>query len=538
MNMLARALRGAIPRRWPRTSVAQTRGPEHSLVVQPPVDLAPDDPLLAYLLREGGAVNLADVKLDSAGLTELRASGVTTVVPLVAHGELIGLLNLGPRLSDQDYSGDDRRLLEHLAAQAAPAVRVAQLVREQQAEALASERIAQELRVAHLIQQHFLPKQLPQLAGWEVAAYYQPALEVGGDFYDFIVLPGGLLAIVIGDVTDKGVPAAMVMAAARSLLRAGSQQLMSPGQVLQQVNNLLCPTMPPNMFVTCMYAVLDPATGRLRYANAGHDAPYVRTTGGIAVEMRARGMPLGLMEGMTYEEKELCLAPGEHVLFHSDGLAEAHSPTREMFGFPRVKELVASESENSELINLLLSELRRFTGPDWQQEDDVTLVTLRRTGSSDARGGPGADDPASCKLLADFSVPSQSGSERYAMEQVVQAVQPLHIAPARLERLKTAVVEATMNAIEHGNESRPDVPVNVQILLSDAGLRVRITDHGSGAPIPEPEAPDLEAKLSGLQTPRGWGLFLIKNMVDEVQVSSDALHHTIELILYVNGGER
>src|SRR5205823_10342916 len=147
------------------------------------------------------------------------------VVPLVAHGELIGLLNLGPRLSEQDYSGDDRRLLEHLASQAAPAVRVAQLVREQQAEALAGERIAQELRVAHLIQQHFLPKELPQLPGWEVAVYYQPAREVGGDFYDFIDLDGGLLGIVIGDVTDKGVPAAMVMSAVRSLLRAGSQQL-------------------------------------------------------------------------------------------------------------------------------------------------------------------------------------------------------------------------------------------------------------------------------------------------------------------------
>ena len=110
------------------------------------------------------------------------------VVPLVTQGELIGLLNLGSRLSDQEYSGDDRRLLESLAAQAAPAVRVGQLVREQEAEIRSRERLEQELQVAKLIQQHFLPRTLPDLPGWDVAAYYRPAREVGGDFYDFIAL--------------------------------------------------------------------------------------------------------------------------------------------------------------------------------------------------------------------------------------------------------------------------------------------------------------------------------------------------------------
>lgn len=538
MNVLSRTLWGAIPRRWPRRAIPETPSTDEPHAVNPPVDFAPDDALLTHLLHSGGAVDLDRLDLESRGLSDLRAAGVKMVVPLVAHGELIGLLNLGARLSEQDYSSDDRRLLEHLAAQAAPSVRVAQLVRDQQAEALASERIAQELRVAHLIQQHFLPKELPKLDGWYVAAYYQPALEVGGDFYDFITLTGGLLAIVIGDVTDKGVPAAMVMAAARSFLRAGSQQLASPGQVLEQVNNLLCPTMPPNMFVTCLYAVLDPATGHLRYANAGHDAPYVRSADGHTSDMRARGMPLGLMEGMTYEEKELFLAPGDHVLFHSDGLAEAHSPSREMFGFPRVKDLVASRADNSELIESLLRELHNFTGPGWQQEDDVTLVTLRRALSSAAPTGPRVDDEASCKVLAEFSLPSQLGSERSAIEQVVRAVQPMDIAPARLERLKTAVGEATMNAIEHGNQLRPDVPVMIQVLLTNTRLRVRITDRGGSAPIPDADVPDLEAKLNGLQTPRGWGLFLIKNMVDEMQVSTNAPHRTIELILHLNGGDR
>ena len=145
---------------------------------------------------------------------------------------------------------------------------------------------------------------------------------------------------MVGDVTDKGVPAALVMSATRSLLRAAAQRLIEPGEVLERVNEQLCPDMPEKMFVTCLYGVLDPATGHLRFANAGHDLPYVKTADGV-VELRARGMPLGLMTGMSYEEKEIDLAPGDSVLLHSDGIVEAHDPDRVMFGFPRLMQTVA-----------------------------------------------------------------------------------------------------------------------------------------------------------------------------------------------------
>src|SRR5919201_6646106 len=150
------------------------------------------------------------------------------------------------------------------AAHAAPAVRVAQLVRQQQAEIRDRERIEQEIKVAQLIQQQFLPHQLPDLPGWHVAAFYRPARSVGGDFYDFIQLPEGQVGIVVGDVTDKGVPAALVMATTHSILRVEPLRLVAPGEVLQRVNQLLLDEMPPNMFMTCLYAVLDPTTGRLR----------------------------------------------------------------------------------------------------------------------------------------------------------------------------------------------------------------------------------------------------------------------------------
>src|ERR687887_1114490 len=218
---------------------------------QPPVDIAPNDPLLAYFQGVTGAVDIDTLELDSPALRELKAAGVKLAVPLVSQGELIGVLNLGPRLSEQDYSSDDRKLLDNLAAQAAPALRVGQLVREQEAEAATRQRFEQELEVARLIQQNFLPKELPDLPGWQVAAYYSPAREVGGDFYDVIPLPDGRVGLVVGDVTDKGVPAALVMSATRSLLRASAQRLVEPGAVLERVNDALCPDMPEKMFVTC-----------------------------------------------------------------------------------------------------------------------------------------------------------------------------------------------------------------------------------------------------------------------------------------------
>ncbi|MDQ6751081.1 MAG: GAF domain-containing protein, partial [Actinomycetota bacterium] len=175
------------------------------------MEIAAADPLLAYLQSASEPVDVQALELDSPALDELREAGVKLAVPLVSQGELIGVLNLGPRLSEQDYSSDDRELLDNLAAQAAPALRVGQLVREQEAEAATRQRFEQELEVARLIQQNFLPKELPELAGWHVAAYYRPAREVGGDFYDVIPLPDGRVGFVIGDVTDKGVPAALVM---------------------------------------------------------------------------------------------------------------------------------------------------------------------------------------------------------------------------------------------------------------------------------------------------------------------------------------
>jgi serine phosphatase RsbU (regulator of sigma subunit)/ketosteroid isomerase-like protein len=251
-------------------------------------------------------------------------------------------------------------------------------------ERIERERIEQELLIARRIQQASLPKEVPTLEGWQVAPLYQPAREVGGDFYDFHFLSEGKLGVVVGDATGKGVPAALVMSTTCGMLQATAQALgsPSPGEVLAQVNETLVARIPSNMFVTCFYAILAPESGRLTYVNAGHDLPYLHRSQGEAEELRARGMPLGLMPGMSYEQKEIVLDAGETALFYTDGLVEAHDPKGEMFGFPRLRALVAEHAaEERSLEEALLEELYTFVGEGWEQEDDITLLTLRRSSS-------------------------------------------------------------------------------------------------------------------------------------------------------------
>jgi len=336
-----------------------------------------DDAIRDYFSHNSDAVELTQLPATSPIVQALRKDQIVLVVPLMSQGELEGWLGLGARRGGQGYSLDDRRLLNTLAAQIAPAIQVARLVEEREAAALEQERAEEELRVAQRIQLSLLPKEIPTLSGWRIATYYQPAKEVGGDFYDFFTFADGRLGLVIGDVSGDGIPAALVMATTRSILHAIIKADVSPGAVLAQTNNTLYPDIPLGMFVTCFYAIFDPYSGQLLYANAGHDLPY-RYVQGSSAELNARGMPLGLMPDMPYEEEETLLQPGESVIFYSDGLVEAHNAARDMFGFPRLMQLLSEQDANTDIISFLQRQLQSFTGPGWTQEDDITLVTLQR----------------------------------------------------------------------------------------------------------------------------------------------------------------
>jgi anti-sigma regulatory factor (Ser/Thr protein kinase) len=273
-------------------------------------------------------------------------------------------------------------------------------------------------------------------------------------------------------------------------------------------------------------------------------------------------MPLGLLEGMEYEEAEGALGKGDTVLFSSDGLVVAHDPHGEMFGFPRLRERMSTHRGGANLLDRILGDLAAFTGADWEQEDDVTIVTVACTADVAAPAlaiDPPSDPPAAAaddppppvapdapppgakadaasadqptsRQIVRFSLPSEPGGERGASERVAEMVEGSWLTADQAERLKTAVAEASMNAMEHGNEYRDDLPVDVEVSIWPDRLVVRITDLGTGQG-EEHDEPDLEAKLEGRQTPRGWGMFLIRHMVDELNVTTEEGQHTVELIL-------
>jgi len=293
-------------------------------------------------------------------------------------GEFQGLTATGKRVTVQALSID--RVVDGKIVESWSQMDLGELFQQQLKQAVAErERVEQELEVARSIQQASLPKEVPTLEGWEIAPFYQPAREVGGDFYDFHPISEGRLGVVVGDTTGKGVPAALVMSTTCGMLQAVSRALgsSSPGEELEQVNDTLLARIQANMFVTCFYCILEPQSGRLSYANAGHDLPYLHRNGD-AEELRARGMPLGLMPGMSYEEKEIVLEAGDAALFYSDGLVEAHDPEGKMFGFPRLRALVAEHGDDERsLVDFLLEELYSFVGKGWEQEDDITLLILQ-----------------------------------------------------------------------------------------------------------------------------------------------------------------
>jgi serine phosphatase RsbU (regulator of sigma subunit)/anti-sigma regulatory factor (Ser/Thr protein kinase) len=483
------------------------------------VAIPPHDPFAALLISRVAPVELAGLTLDSPSLEALREAGVVLVVPLVVDNQLLGTINLGPRRSEQDYTSDDRALLATLASQLAPAVRLAGLARRQEEEAARRERIDQELQVARVIQQTLLPRDLPPIPGWEIDAFYRPAREVGGDFYDVVPIDGGRAVVVQGDVTDKGIPAALVMATCRAALRAATERFDDPGAILRYANDVLVDDIPPTMFVTCFCAVLD--GGTFRFANAGHPLPIL-VEGGRAVPVRATGMPLGMLPGSTYDVVELEVPGDGVVVVASDGVAEAHGPDGSMYGFDRVASVVSGSDDT---ISEVIDDVDAFASA---QEDDITIVVMRRRSSA----AESASAFGSNLLALEFA--SEAGVEREAMRQVEEVATREGMAPHRVRRLGTAVAEAVMNAAEHGNGFRADRTVGVSVYDTGSQLRVDVTDEGSGR-LASMEEPNIEAKIAGEQPERGWGRFLIDQLVDRVEDRQQAGRHVVTITMSKEG---
>ena len=253
-----------------------------------------------------------------------------------------------------------------------------------QREVVVRERLEREMQLAREIQKTFLPEHLPVLKGWDLDIHWFPAHQVGGDFYDVFELGNGQLGLVIADVADKGMPAALFMTLVRTLIRAAIKEDHSPASVLERVNDLLVPDARQGMFVTVVYAVVSLETGVLRYANAGHNPPLIHRASGELEELTRSGMALGVLEGIELVEKQIQLQPNDSVLFYTDGLTEAFSPREELYGVERLYEtlrnLTPTETATSMIekieasVNIFIQGLPR--------SDDLTLAVLIRNENS------------------------------------------------------------------------------------------------------------------------------------------------------------
>ncbi len=296
-------------------------------------------------------------------------------VPLSVKGDVLGVMLIEETGTPRGSSERRLEIITGIAHQAALAMQNDRL----QQEMAERERLERELQLAREIQQTFMPSQLPHLPGWELAVVWRAARQVAGDFYDFFDLPGGRLGLVIADVADKGMPAALFMALTRALVRAAALEEMSPAAALARVNDLLVPDAQHGMFVTAVYAVLSLETGELAYANAGHNPPLLLRSHTRELErFGTGGMALGVLEGIRLEERSVSLKPGDHLIFYTDGVTEAFSPQNEIYGEERLQATIQAAAGSAQaMLDAIDDSVVAFVG-DTSPSDDLTIMVLRR----------------------------------------------------------------------------------------------------------------------------------------------------------------
>jgi sigma-B regulation protein RsbU (phosphoserine phosphatase) len=344
--------------------------------------IAVGEGIIGFVAKTGEALLIADALSDARvtqppeGHPPLRS---LLAVPLQLQHKTLGVCVLLNRRGTRPFDDQDLRLTRQLAGQAALTVNVARLY-EQEGE---QRRLGHELRMAHEFQKMLLPRECPLVEGLQIATYGAPALELGGDYYDFLWVEKPLfLGVTIADVSGKGIPGALVMAILRSALRGAAPGTLSPRDVLRQINRCLLVDTQPGVFVTMTYALIDVRRKRMRFVRAGHEPlivwneaepePRVLQPGGLALGL------VGEEIGSVLEECEVALRPGDTVVFYTDGVVEALNAAGAEYGPARFHECLGRmrHATPDEQIRALLEDIRSFTG-GIPQNDDTTLVVLK-----------------------------------------------------------------------------------------------------------------------------------------------------------------
>ncbi len=340
-------------------------------------------PALTIDARDG---RLQELQESRTALLASRGSAMVldaeVLLPLPSRKEVLGFLALGPKKSQEPYSTGDARLLQTVAVQTGMALENARLSEQIASEMAQRELLAREIEIAREVQERLFPQVLPEVPALEYAGHCRPARAVGGDYYDFLALASGRLGLVIGDVSGKGVPAALLMASLQASVRGQSQGVASVADLMGNVNRLVCDASPENRYATFFYAQFDPASRRLIYSNGGHNPPIV-LRGEDVLRLEAGGPPVGLFRVSRYTQEEIVLEPGDVLVLFTDGVSEAENPEEEEWGEEAL--IAAARScralPPTEAIARIMQAADEFAGGA-PQHDDMTLVVARVLESS------------------------------------------------------------------------------------------------------------------------------------------------------------
>ena len=297
-------------------------------------------------------------------------------VPLMLKGKLTGYLAVFNKKNDEKFTTEDQKLLSIIASQSVQVIENARLYEEEKILA----RLREEMRLAYEIQLNLLPKKLPQIAGFEFVAASIPAEDVGGDYYDFIQLENGEFGFCVGDVTGKGMPAAMLMANLQATLRSQVLTGNFCAECLKNVNKLLFRSTEPTKFATLFYGILDPLTGSITYANGGHDSPILIKKGHPPVMLDATGLLLGVMENVLYKQSNVVLETGDILMLYTDGITESMNIKMEELGLKALLSTLEKYQNDSadNILDKVKERIKQHAG-NVPQSDDITLMIIKKT---------------------------------------------------------------------------------------------------------------------------------------------------------------
>ena len=437
--------------------------------------------------------------------TSFRTRSILCAPVIDSKGRLLGVIESINKTTARCFDQEDETLMSALAAHAAVAIQRTQATEVQ----LENERFEQSLRLANEIQMRMLPKgeiTLPDDAAFAMRAYIRPAKQVGGDLYDFFWTPD-YLRFCIGDVTGKGIGAALVMAVTKTLFRAHATMQDDPARLMSAINERIYEDTDPAMFVTAFCGFLDLHSGRLLYTNAGHDRPLLFSEGRAVERIDSKsGLPLGVLPSFHYLSQELVLAPGETLFLYTDGVTEATDLAANLFTYDRLVEVLTGlrGQEPPAIVTTVTASVDRFAGST-AQADDITMLCIRYHGARKA-------------VAAKF--PREAG----ALDDVIAFVTPfldaIGASPEVRYAVELSVEELFTNFVRHNPAGKEEIEIRLQRRADE--LTIAMTDFDAQRFDINTDAPDpgVDRPLDERE-PGGLGLFLIKKLMDRVEYRHD-----------------